>query len=530
MRTATLYNFLLESNLMASIAIILMIILRKFLRKPLGNSALSFGWLLVAARLLLPLALPNPFIHQIRTPYAPDVAIRPIAGQLKVRFTDLLGSLDRASEGAVKQTMRSMNSGMHDASLPITLAKIYLVGLILVLAWFIFANLRFRRQLNTDKIEPISGNLLAQYEALCKSLKVKPLPVYLIDPLPSACLVGVFRPYIALPLTVTPQDALHVLRHEVSHYQNRDHLFGVLRLLCCAIHWFNPLVWLAASMSYTDAELRCDDRVTASLKPQEKEAYANVLVLSAARRTAPGVAVLATGMTTTTKKLKARVLAILGNKKPLRWLSVAFVLVSTMLLAGAFATMEPVLAPRIGQFSPEVAVQDIKNEEEALAYGKDFFLTRKELGWTPREDLPWKAWKDPSLEDSFVVIARLPDANRETLHVNFNHDGRIVEFSNFDNSWDTAMAIPTTVGKQQLDALAEDLMTFLRLVNPEEAVTANYWTCTQAASGNDLYLEYVFYDLLSDKENQGASTANVSVQISPVVRIVRMNFASGGNG
>ncbi len=177
MRTATLYNFLLEANLMASIAIILMIVLRKFLRKPLGNAALSFGWLLVAARLLLPLALPNPFIHQIRTPYAPDVAIRPIAGQLKVRFTDLLGSLDRASEGAVKQTMRSMNSGMHDASLPITLAKIYLVGLILVLAWFIFANLRFRRQLNTDKIEPISGNLLAQYEALCKSLKVKPLPV-----------------------------------------------------------------------------------------------------------------------------------------------------------------------------------------------------------------------------------------------------------------------------------------------------------------------------------------------------------------
>lgn len=60
MRTAILYNFLLEANLMASIAIILMLILRKTLRKPLGNTALSFGWLLIAIRLLFPLSLPTP--------------------------------------------------------------------------------------------------------------------------------------------------------------------------------------------------------------------------------------------------------------------------------------------------------------------------------------------------------------------------------------------------------------------------------------------------------------------------------------
>ena len=46
MRSAFVYNFLIEANIMASIAIILMIPLRKFFRKQLGNSAICFGWLL----------------------------------------------------------------------------------------------------------------------------------------------------------------------------------------------------------------------------------------------------------------------------------------------------------------------------------------------------------------------------------------------------------------------------------------------------------------------------------------------------
>ena len=80
MRTALLYNFLIEANIMASIAILLMILLRRFFRRPLGNGALCFGWLLVAIRLLLPITLPNPLINGIRSPFAADTAIRPIAG------------------------------------------------------------------------------------------------------------------------------------------------------------------------------------------------------------------------------------------------------------------------------------------------------------------------------------------------------------------------------------------------------------------------------------------------------------------
>ena len=66
MRSAVLFNFLIEANIMASVAIVLMIPLRKILRRKLGNTALCFGWLLIAIRLLCPAALQNPFIHELR--------------------------------------------------------------------------------------------------------------------------------------------------------------------------------------------------------------------------------------------------------------------------------------------------------------------------------------------------------------------------------------------------------------------------------------------------------------------------------
>ena len=91
MRTATIYNFLIEANIIAGIAILLMIPVRKFFRKFLGNRAICFAWLLVAIRLLCPLSLPNPLINEIVTPYndQPE-AVRPIAAQFRVRISDAL--------------------------------------------------------------------------------------------------------------------------------------------------------------------------------------------------------------------------------------------------------------------------------------------------------------------------------------------------------------------------------------------------------------------------------------------------------
>ena len=140
MRTAVVYNFLLEANLMASIAILLMLPIRRFLRGRLGSRAIYFAWLLVAVRLLCPLTLPNPAINGIRSPFAMDSAIRPIAGQLMVRFQDILSRVEQLMEehpalpgsAAVAKDMNHLLEGMYNGMLPLTLMKIYLAGAALV--------------------------------------------------------------------------------------------------------------------------------------------------------------------------------------------------------------------------------------------------------------------------------------------------------------------------------------------------------------------------------------------------------------
>lgn len=376
MRTAYVFNFLIEANIMASIAILLMILLRKFLRRPLGNSCICFGWLLVAIRLLLPLSFANPIIDTIRPPLIEDEAIRPIAGQILIRTRDAISQastlFERAGNRAGAQTLDHIVDGFYFGTASLTLFRIYLLGLLLVAGWFIFSNIRFRWKIRAGRIEPISGKLLESYLDLCRERKVKPVPVIYTDPLPSACLLGVFRPYIALPLTASPADVIHVLTHEICHLKNHDHLWALLRLTCCALHWFNPLVWIAAAMSRTDSELRCDDRVVAPLDQEQKQAYANVLVLAASRRNAPGVAVLATGMTMTGKRLKERVMTVLQGAKAIRWLSVSFMVIASMCLVGAFATSEPAGATRSYGFVEHYVVDELKGRDELK--GKDASL------------------------------------------------------------------------------------------------------------------------------------------------------------
>ena len=390
MRSAYIYNFLIEANIMACIAILLMIPLRKFFRKQLGNNALCFGWLLTAIRLLCPLSLKNPLIYTIRPDYIWDDAIRPIAGQIKVRVSDAAGDLANMffsmNNQPAADAANRLQDGIEYATASITLAKVWALGVLLVAAWFLFSNVRFRLRLRADRIEPISGKLLDQYETLCRLRGIKPIPVYFTDPLPSACLVGVFRPYIALPLSASPQDAIHVLTHEICHVKNRDHIWGVLRLLCCAIHWFNPLVWLAAGMSRTDSELRCDDRVTQPMNQEERKSYASVLVLAAARRNAPGVGVLATGMTMTGKRLKTRVATVMQKRQPVRWLATSFAILASLCLVCAFATSESDNPLDFGDdwvdngiylTSAITGTRDIQNKDGAIEYAQSIWNTVK---------------------------------------------------------------------------------------------------------------------------------------------------------
>lgn len=75
---------------------------------------------------------------------------------------------------------------------------------------------------------------------------------------------GIRRAVVLLPpdALTWDDDVRHdVLLHELTHIQRRDALTQAVAQLACAIHWFNPLVWIATAQMRVERERACDDRV-----------------------------------------------------------------------------------------------------------------------------------------------------------------------------------------------------------------------------------------------------------------------------
>lgn len=345
MRSAIVFNVLIEATLLGSLLILLTLLVRKLFRKPLGNRAIYFAWLLVAMRLLLPVSLPNPLMNELQPAGSADVGVRPLARQVRAGLTsaalNTAYDVDGHAAGQAKQNaLYRAGASLHRGELGNWALAVYLAGAVCVAGWMVGQNRKFQKKIRRDRVEPLSGKPWEDYLDLCKRRHVKPLPVWLIDPLPSACLIGAIHPFIALPLSMPVHQMLPALTHEICHHKARDEWWNVTRNGCCVLHWFNPLVWVAAACSRQDGELSCDDRVTAPLDSAQKLAYAQTLVAAAAPKTAPALGVLSTGMTMKGKRLKQRVRGILADRRIHTGAIVTFAVLATAALMMAFATSQ----------------------------------------------------------------------------------------------------------------------------------------------------------------------------------------------
>lgn len=144
---------------------------------------------------------------------------------------------------------------------------------------------------------------------------------------------GVVKPNIYLPMHMGEGTAAYVIAHEHAHLARRDHWWKVLGYLVLALHWFNPLVWVAYILFCRDIELACDEKVVKGLDGAARADYSQALLSCAA----PGRAVAACPLAFGEGNIKTRVKSALHYKKPAFWVAAAAVL-AVVIMAVCFLT------------------------------------------------------------------------------------------------------------------------------------------------------------------------------------------------
>lgn len=234
MNAADVLALLAETTVAVSVAVVLVLLLRRPLREAFGAAVAYGAWLLVPAAILAVLL--------------PAAAATPAPASMMMT----LGN-------APAQTLATQAVAAIDT--PWWLVALWCLGAVAMTARLAMQQRGFRRALG--RLHP-RGDGLRQADA--------------ITGLPAA--LGLWRPVIVVPADFEARYSDEQRRlmqlHERTHIVRGDlHLNAVVAAMRC-LFWFNPLLHYAARHFRHDQELACDQRVIAR-HPHARRAYGEAM-------------------------------------------------------------------------------------------------------------------------------------------------------------------------------------------------------------------------------------------------------------
>lgn len=157
--------------------------------------------------------------------------------------------------------------------------------------------------------------------------------LYFCDEVDSPFILGVIRPRIYVPSSMSGEALDHVLAHEKAHLRRGDHLWKPIGFALLAFYWFNPLLWVAYALLCRDIEAACDEKVIKTMPTEAKKSYSEALLACSMHRKRIMACPLAFGEV----GVKQRIKSVLNYKKPAFWVIIV-ALIATLVLSVCFLT------------------------------------------------------------------------------------------------------------------------------------------------------------------------------------------------
>lgn len=264
---------MLKEVLTVSALIAVVLLVRAIFKNRVPKRMIYCLWLVV----LLKLCLPGTLVSLPVLPAEKLVAPTQIS-ELPAQTTPVIQQPAQTvmqPQTPAQQQVSPAHETTKPAAKPLTTAQIFQIvwfsGSALLGLWLLGAWVVFTIRLHRDR------RFLGKRSGTC---------IYVSGAVKSPCLAGLIPAVYLTQDVLQTDEAELIVRHELTHLHHLDFLWSLCRTIAVIVYWWNPLIWLAAICSKRDAELACDEAVAAGLVPEQRIAYARVILAQAPRKKA----------------------------------------------------------------------------------------------------------------------------------------------------------------------------------------------------------------------------------------------------
>lgn len=271
-------EWIVQTGLMVSLLILLILLIRRPFARAFGPTAAYALWSLPLIRLFLPVfTIPQSWVPDSLREKASEAAAAPVfdGAETPVFVQPPIGSAERINPPEA-----------FDYSL--VLMGLWLSVAVLWLSYQFYQQVRFKAGMISESQIPTDG-LAAEIRSAKIQIGLRRDPYVRVSSQNIGPLVtGVINPLVILPRDFEqnfdgPQRNFALI-HELSHIKRKDLWAALATLGFRAINWPNPLVHYAARKMRIDQEAACDAFVVKMTGGETAHSYAETLVKAAKQR------------------------------------------------------------------------------------------------------------------------------------------------------------------------------------------------------------------------------------------------------
>lgn len=286
-----LLKIILSLTISGALLIFVLLVCKPLIKDKLSKRWQYYIWLIVVARLLLPIApetnlMGMAFQHFDYTMIQADTSLQPEPpNSPEIDFPDqyhVPGQVG-ASDGEQLKPDKVATPNrfeMVKQNIAVICLLVWLIVAVGLLIRKITVYQSFVKYIKAGRIEISDMALWELVGKLVEQTGIKgAVGLYTNSLISSPLLIGFFRPCIMLPTTeLSKSDFENTILHELTHYKRRDMFYKWLVQVTTCLHWFNPFVYLMGWEVNRLCELSCDEAVIKSMDARGRRAYGDTLI------------------------------------------------------------------------------------------------------------------------------------------------------------------------------------------------------------------------------------------------------------